>query len=297
MYIFKRSGEKVSFDGTKIEIAIRKANAEVSEKDRLNSEGISELVDDVYNFVANGSMDSVEEIQDFIVVWLGEWNYHALHDVYSAYREERERIRNSSNTTDNSILDLIGGLNEEVQKENSNKDPVLNSTQRDLIAGEVSKDITRRKKLPRHIVKAHDDGIIHFHDMDYFVQPMYNCCLVNLEDMLQNGTVINGNMIERPKSFQTACTVATQIVAQVASAQYGGQTISLAHLAPFVDVTRQKYRSALLEELEIMELSGLPLFKQDKIVEERVKKEIADGVQTIQYQLETLSSTNGRLAA
>lgn len=290
MKVKKRDKSIVSFYPEKIRIALRKANAEVGEDHQITEGGMDVLIKDLKEYFGPNVM-SVEDIQDYVVDFLEYWGYRQLYTVYSNYREARAKIRQQTNTTDGPVQDLLTLNNKE--NENANKDSRLLSTQRDLIAGEVSKDLARRLMIPRDIIKAHDDGIIHVHDLDYIAQKMYNCCLVNLEDMLQNGTVINKKKIDKPKSFQTACTIATQIVAQVASSQYGGQTISLAHISPFVDASRQKVTQQFLKELE--KLNVKPNQKIiDEIVAERLQKEVESGVQTIQYQLETLSSTNGQ---
>ena len=240
MNVIKRSGEEVSFDADKILLAIEKANQATQENRQISEDKITEITNRVIqkcNEIARSI--SVEEIQDLVENELmAEGAYTVAHN-YITYRYERALVR-KANTTDKKILSLLGRNNEEAMQENSNKNPTVNSTQRDYMAGEVSKDITRRFLLPKEIWDAHEKGIIHFHDSDYFAQPMYNCCLVNLEDMLQNGTVISGTHIDKPHSFATACNIATQIIAQVASNQYGGQTITLSHLAPFVDISRQK---------------------------------------------------------
>ena len=293
MNVIKRSGEEVSFDADKILLAIEKANQATQENRQISEDKITEITNRVIqkcNEIARSI--SVEEIQDLVENELmAEGAYTVAHN-YITYRYERALVR-KANTTDKKILSLLGRNNEEAMQENSNKNPTVNSVQRDYMAGEVSKDLTRRILLPEDIVKAHDEGLIHFHDADYFSQHMHNCDLVNLEDMLQNGTVISETLIEKPKSFSTACNVATQIIAQVASSQYGGQSITLSHLAPFVDVSRQKFRKEVKEEFEAI---GYDL-DQDKInalAEERLKKEITKGVQTIQYQVVTLMTTNGQ---
>ena len=293
MNVIKRSGEEVSFDADKILLAIEKANQATQENRQISEDKITEITNRVIqkcNEIARSI--SVEEIQDLVENELmAEGAYTVAHN-YITYRYERALVR-KANTTDKKILSLLGRNNEEAMQENSNKNPTVNSTQRDYMAGEVSKDITRRFLLPKEIWDAHEKGIIHFHDSDYFAQPMYNCCLVNLEDMLQNGTVISGTHIDKPHSFATACNIATQIIAQVASNQYGGQTITLSHLAPFVDISRQKYRKSVKAE---MEAAGVEI-SEDKIntiAEERVKREVTTGVQTIQYQIITLMTTNGQ---
>ena len=293
MRIIKRSGKEVGFDVTKIIEAIRKANKEVSENEQLTEKQILNITERITDFCE--AMDrtyNVEEIQDLVENELMEMKAFEVARKYITYRYKRALVR-KSNSTDQQILSLIECNNEEIKQENSNKNPIVNSVQRDYMAGEVSKDITRRFLLPDNIVRAHEEGIIHFHDADYFAQHMHNCCLVNLEDMLQNGTVISETMIEKPKSFSTACNVATQAIAQIASSQYGGQSITLSHLAPFVDVSRQKLRRIVREEFTA---AGLELNEEkiDEIAEMRVKEEIKRGVQMIQYQVITLMTTNGQ---
>ena len=293
MKIIKRNGSEANFDITKIIIAISKANETVDEKIRMTPMQIRRIADSVVLSCEKlGRVAGVEEIQDMVEKQIMAHGAYEVAKSYITYRYTRELVR-QSNTTDDKILSLIECNNEEVKQENSNKNPVVNSTQRDYMAGEVSKDITSRILLPKEIVDAHNEGIIHFHDMDYFAQHMHNCDLVNLEDMLQNGTVITGTLIERPHSFSTACNIATQIIAQVASNQYGGQSISLAHLAPFVQVSREKIRATVLDE--ISDISS-PVNDKivDKIVEKRLREEIRKGVQTIQYQVVTLLTTNGQ---
>lgn len=292
MKIIKRNGAEVAFDVSKIENAIRKANNEVSEDNRLKEEQIA-LICKKVTALANdlNRAVNVEEIQDFVENQIMDQKAFAVARKYITYRYSRALVR-KANTTDAQILTLIECNNEEVKQENSNKNPTVNSVQRDYMAGEVSKDLTRRMLLPREIVQAHDEGLIHFHDADYFAQHMHNCDLVNLEDMLQNGTVISGTFIEKPHSFSTACNIATQIIAQVASNQYGGQSISLTHLAPFVDVSRQKIRADVADELK--ELGITDEKRIAKIAEKRLKAEISKGIQTIQYQVVTLLTTNGQ---
>ena len=293
MKIIKRNGAEVTFDELKITAAIEKANAEVVETDRLTEEEIDNMTNNVkYQCEKMKRALSVEEIQNLVENEIMKLNAFAVARKYITYRYKRALVR-KANTTDEQILSLIECDNEEVKQENSNKNPTVNSVQRDYMAGEVSKDITKRLLLPEDIVKAHEEGIIHFHDSDYFAQHMHNCCLVNLEDMLQNGTVISETMIERPKSFSTACNIATQIIAQVASSQYGGQSISLAHLAPFVDVSRQKLRKEVREEFA---KEGISVTEEqiNEVAEHRVRKEINRGVQMIQYQVITLMTTNGQ---
>ena len=293
MKIIKRNGSEAAFDITKIIVAVSKANKEIDERQRLTNEQIRTIAANVEGAcVAMGRAASVEEVQDLVEKQIMGQGAFDVAKEYICYRYTRSLARRA-NTTDNQILSLIECNNEEVKQENANKNPTVNSVQRDYMAGEVSKDIARRILLPREIVEAHEQGIIHFHDMDYFAQHMHNCDLVNLEDMLQNGTVITGTLIEKPHSFSTACNIATQIVAQVASNQYGGQSISLAHLAPFVQISREKIRREV--EVEIGELGVSPDEAQiSKMVERRLREEIKRGVQTIQYQVVTLMTTNGQ---
>ena len=293
MKIIKRDGSEVIFDRQKIVAAIRKANGNVEKDDRLSEEQIEEITRQVEEYCSRMKRAlSVEEIQDQVENHLMALGAYRLARCYITYRYTRALVR-KSNTTDKQILSLIECNNEEVKQENANKNPTVNSVQRDYMAGEVSKDITKRILLPQEIVDAHEAGLIHFHDADYFAQHMHNCDLVNLEDMLQNGTVISGTRIERPHSFSTACNIATQIIAQVASNQYGGQSISLTHLAPFVQVSREKIRSEILSDLERV---GESLSERsiDALVERRLRDEIRKGVQTIQYQVVTLMTTNGQ---
>ena len=293
MKIIKRNGSEMRFDETKIIAAIQKANNEVVETERLSDEDIQNITQRVVDICESMNRSlNVEEIQNLVEDEIMALNAFAVARKYITYRYQRALVR-KANTTDEQILSLIECANEEVKQENSNKNPTVNSVQRDYMAGEVSKDITKRLLLPKDIVDAHEQGIIHFHDSDYFAQHMHNCCLVNLEDMLQNGTVISETMIERPKSFSTACNIATQIIAQVASSQYGGQSISLSHLAPFVDVSRQKFRKEVREEFE---QENIPVTEEqiNDLAEYRVKKEINRGVQMIQYQVITLMTTNGQ---
>ncbi len=291
MKIIKRNGSEVAFDIEKILCAVRKANNEVSEDNRLTEEQICLIAQRVTALAGDlNRAVSVEEIQDFVENQIMDQKAFAVARKYITYRYTRALIRRA-NTTDAQILTLIECNNEEVKQENSNKNPTVNSVQRDYMAGEVSKDLTRRILLPRDIVEAHDEGLIHFHDADYFAQHMHNCDLVNLEDMLQNGTVISGTYIEKPHSFSTACNIATQIIAQVASNQYGGQSISLTHLAPFVDISREKIRAEVREELADV---GVMEETIHKIAEKRLREEIKKGIQTIQYQVVTLLTTNGQ---
>ena len=299
MKVIKRSGCEVKFDEKKILHAIFKANESVEDIDRLKEEEIGKITKSVLNKCKQLKRSvSVEEIQDMVEDELMDLKHFKVARNYITYRYKRSIVR-TSNTTDEQILSLIELNNEEVKQENSNKNPVIVSTQRDYMAGEVSKDISKRFLLSSDIVEAHNQGIIHFHDMDYFAQHIHNCCLVNLEDMLQNGTVISGTLIEKPHSFYTACNIATQIIAQVASSQYGGQTISLSHLAPFVDVSRKKIRENVLDELSSyrndidFDENGFNNMVES-IVSKRLKKEIEHGVQTIQYQINTLQTTNGQ---
>ena len=295
MKIIKRDGSEATFNLEKIKIAIKKANLSVSETQRLDDETIDNIAVSVENKCeAFGRAPSVEEIQDMVEFAIIDTGKYHLAKNYITYRYQRA-MKRSANTTDERILTLVDQCNEDIKQENSNKNPTIISTQRDYIAGEASKDISDRLLLPQDIVEADNEGIIHFHDKDYFICHEYNCCLVNLEDMLKNGTVISETMIETPHSFYTACNIGTQIIAQVASNQYGGQSISLSHLAPFVDVSRQKIRKEVIEELEDDREKLGERF--DKIVakntEKRVREEIRRGVQTIQYQILTLLTTNG----
>ena len=293
MKIIKRSGEEVQFDGGKIIAAIKKANLTVTEDKRLSDEEIIAIEESVEAKCKNLTRAAnVEEIQDLVENALMNTGNNDVARKYITYRYQHALLR-KSNTTDDKIMSLIECNNEEVKQENSNKNPTVNSVQRDYMAGEVSRDITRRFLLPEDVVKAHEEGIIHFHDSDYFAQHMHNCCLVNLDDMLQNGTVISETLIERPKSFSTACNIATQAIAQIASSQYGGQSITLSHLVPFVDVSRQKFRKQVRMEFE---QAGIEAGedKINEVAEMRVRKEIKDGVQEIQYQVITLMTTNGQ---
>lgn len=293
MKIIKRSGEEKIFDITKIENAIRKASQAVDYKNALSEGRIKVIAEEVAGVCeARDRAMTVEEIQDVVETKIMEMGAHEVAKKYITYRYKQNLLR-QANTTDQQIMSLIECNNEDVKQENSNKNPTINSVQRDYMAGEVSKDVASRLLLPSDIVQAHKEGIIHFHDMDYYAQHMHNCDLVNLEDMLQNGTVISGTMIEKPKSFSTACNIATQIIAQVASNQYGGQSISLTHLAPFVEVSRQAIKKELIAECEETGVM-IPEDKFNQIVEKRVRKEIQKGVQTIQYQVVTLMTTNGQ---
>lgn len=291
MKILKRSGAEAAFDINKIIAAVTKANQTVDLKNTLTAEQIQAIGKYVEGVCA--ALDralSVEEIQDIVETQIMKAGAFEVAKKYITYRYVRSLVR-QANSTDKQILTLIECNNEDIKQENSNKNPTVNSVQRDYMAGEVSKDIASRILLPREIIDAHNEGIIHFHDMDYYAQHMHNCDLVNLEDMLQNGTVISGTMIDRPRSFSTACNIATQIIAQVASNQYGGQSITLTHLAPFVDVSRRRIRTELIEELGEF---GLTKKNLERIVEKRVREEIERGVQTIQYQVVTLMTTNGQ---
>ena len=292
MKIIKRNGSEADFDLNKIVVAVSKANA-ACRKEELTQSQIVEIAEYVEFKMSKANRAlSVEEIQDIVENQIMAQGAFEVARLYVKYRYNRSLIR-KANTTDNQILSLIECNNEEVKQENSNKNPTVNSVQRDYMAGEVSKDITKRLLLPEDVVKAHEDGIIHFHDSDYFAQHMHNCCLVNLEDMLQNGTVISETMIEKPKSFSTACNVATQIIAQVASSQYGGQSITLSHLAPFVDISRKKYRKIVAEN---MKNEGIEVTEEqiNSLAEKNVKEEIKRGVQILQYQVITLMTTNGQ---
>ena len=293
MKIIKRNGSEAVFDIQKIVTAITKANGAVEEKARMTAMQIERIAERVVLSCEQlGRSPSVEEVQDMVEHQIMAHGAFEVAKAYITYRYTRTLVR-QSNTTDDKILSLIECNNEEAKQENANKNPVVNSTQRDYMAGEVSRDITNRILLPKEIVDAHNEGIIHFHDTDYYAQHMHNCDLVDLEDMLQNGTVITGTLIERPHSFSTACNIATQIIAQVASNQYGGQSISLAHLAPFVQVSREKIRQQVLGEIK-MTGADVPLDKIHELVEGRLREEVRRGVQTIQYQVVTLLTTNGQ---
>ena len=293
MKVIKRNGEEVPFDLSKIVNAVKAANLEVEPIPRLNEYQIQAVADTVEKKLESLPHSThVEDVQDMVEIGIMEMRGYEVAQKYVRYRDKRELAR-KSNTTDNEILALIDHLNENVKQENSNKNPVINSTQRDYMAGEVSKDLTMRVLLPEDIVKAHEEGIIHFHDSDYFAQKEHNCDLINLEDMLQNGTVISETMIEKPHSFFTACNVTTQIVAQVASNQYGGQTFTLSHLAPFVDISRKKIRKQVIEERTACG-DSLDDRIVNKVVESRLRSEVKSGIQTIQYQLITLMTCNGQ---
>ena len=293
MKIIKRNGAEAVFDVDKILMAITKANEATEEKYRMTPLQIQRITEHVQiNCQEMGRSPAVEEIQDMVEKAIMAHGAFEVAKQYITYRYTHSLLR-QSNTTDDRILTLIECNNEEVKQENANKNPTINAVQRDYMAGEVSKDITKRILLPQEIVQAHETGIIHFHDSDYYAQHMHNCDLVNLEDMLQNGTVISGTLIEKPHSFSTACNIATQIIAQVASNQYGGQSISLTHLAPFVQVSREKIRKTVDKEMEILGIDA-PEEKRSQIVEDRLREEIRRGVQTIQYQVVTLMTTNGQ---
>ena len=293
MKIIKRNGSEVSFDISKIENAIRGANREAAEDERLTDRQIVYAAENVRDRCeAAGHTVSVEDIQDMVEDEIMALDRYEVARKYIIYRYVQS-LKRQKNTTDDKILSLIECNNEEVKQENSNKNPTVVSVQRDYMAGEVSKDLACRMLLPPDVVRAHQEGIIHFHDADYYAQHMHNCDLVNLDDMLQNGTVISGTLIEKPHSFSTACNIATQIIAQVASCQYGGQSISLYHLSKFVDVSRKKIRRQVAAELDAIDAHP----SEDKIhemVEKRLRDEIARGIQTIQYQVVTLMTTNGQ---
>lgn len=290
--VIKRNGQEVPFEIEKIRKAISGANEEVEGSDKISEMSLNEIVDEIEKECEKiPHAMNVESIQDIVEEAIMDEGYFEVARKYVRYRYRRELVR-KNNSTDDTILSLIDSTNEEIKQENSNKNPVINSTQRDYVAGEVSKDISRRLLLPQDVIDADDAGIIHFHDKDYFMTREYNCSLINLKDMLQNGTVISGTKIDKPHSFRTACNVATQIVAQVASNQYGGQSISLAHLAPFVRISKEKITKQFEEENAI---SGVSLGEKEKekIIDLRLRREIAEGVQTIQYQVNTLMTTNG----
>ena len=293
MKIIKRNGAEVTFDPAKIAAAITKANEAVEENVRMTPLQIQRITEHVQiSCEAMGRSPAVEEIQDLVEKAIMAHGAFEVAKCYITYRYTRSLLR-QSNTTNDRILTLIECNNEEVKQENANKNPTINAVQRDYMAGEVSKDITARILLPKEIVDAHNAGIIHFHDSDYYAQHMHNCDLVNLEDMLQNGTVISGTLIEKPHSFSTACNIATQIIAQVASNQYGGQSISLTHLAPFVQISREKIRKTVEQEMDDL---GIDPGEEAiaKLVETRVREEVKRGIQTIQYQVITLMTTNGQ---
>lgn len=295
MNVIKRDGREDKFQKGKITLAIQKASDEVEKSggEEMPQIAIQTIATEVYNnFKAQDCAVSVENIQDAIESLLMQRGYYDVAKTYIRYRYERQLARNG-NTTDGKILSIVDGVNEDVIQENSNKNPKIAATQRDYIAGEVSRDIVNRLILPKDIREAHEQGLIHFHDSDYAIQRMHNCCLINLEDMLQNGTVINGTLIEKPHSFATACNIATQVMAQVASNQYGGQSESLAHLVPFIDISRKKIRKQVMEEVALLN-SNATDEQINEITECRLKEEIKRGVQTIQYQINTLMTTNGQ---
>lgn len=293
MKIIKRSGEEAGFDITKIIAAVHKANREVEPSKRLKTEQIQKISQNVEKICKKSIRSmNVEEIQDEVEDQIMQEGAYQVARVYITYRYKRQLVR-QSNTTDAQIMTIIESQNEETKQENSNKNPLLASTQRDYMAGEVSKDITKRFLLPQKVWDAHEEGLIHFHDADYFAQHIHNCCLVNLDDMLQNGTVISETKIDRPNSFSVACTIASQIIAQVASSQYGGQSVSAYHLSKFVSSSRTKFRKEVREEFEA---AGISAGEEqiNRVAEERVKRDIDKGVQTIQYQVVTLMTTNGQ---
>ncbi|MCF0115188.1 MAG: anaerobic ribonucleoside-triphosphate reductase [Erysipelotrichaceae bacterium] len=287
MKVIKRDGRSVDFDRSKIIIAIQKANKEVQDNEKISEEQITSIVEYIESF--NKRRMLVEDIQDIIEEKLMEYQKYQLAKTYIVYRYTRALVR-KQNTTDESILGLIRHSNQEVMDENSNKNAFLAAIQRDLIAGEVSKDLTKRMLLPEKISKAHEQGILHFHDADYFLQCIFNCCLINIQDMLDNGTVMNGKLIEPPKSFQVACTVTTQIIAAIASSQYGGQSVNIKHLGKYLRISKEKYKKELEENYK----DKLPQEILDSLLEDRVKAELSSGVQTIQYQINTLMTTNGQ---
>ena len=286
MNVIKRDGSIVPFQKQKIVNAIMKANSEVDGIDQILETTASKIGDVITNYCLHQGSLSVEEIQDMVEMELMDRGFYVLAKEYITYRYKRALVR-TSNSTDESILSLIRGTNKELEEENSNKNTHIASTQRDYIAGEVSRDLSKRILLPEKIVKAHDDGVLHFHDMDYFVQPIFNCCLINIKDMLDNGTVINGKMIESPKSFRTACTIATQIIASIASNQYGGQSVDIKHLGKYLRKSKLKIEKRLSEY-------GLSEYQFEKLLEKELKEELSAGVQTIQYQINTLMTTNGQ---
>ena len=287
MKIVKRDGRIVEYDPEKIRIAIKKANHDVADNDAATDLEINKIIKYIENLKKKRLL--VEDIQDIIEKKLVELNKYELSKAYMLYRYERELIR-KANTTDESILTLIKNSNKELMEENSNKNAIVAATQRDLIAGEVSKDLTKRILLPEKISKAHEEGILHFHDADYFLQPIFNCCLINISDMLDNGTVMNGKMIESPKSFQVACTVLTQIIAAVASSQYGGQSVNIKHLGKYLKKSEDKFRKKLIEKYK----GKITKKEIEELVSDRLKEELSSGVQTIQYQINTLMTTNGQ---
>ena len=287
MIIIKRDGREVNYDRNKIIVAITKANNEVPPEEKISEEVIENIVE--YIETRNRKRMLVEDIQDIIEQKLMAEGKYDLAKTYIIYRYQRELVR-KANTTDDSILSLIKNSNKDVMEENSNKNAVVASTQRDLIAGEVSKDLTKRLLLPEKISKAHEEGILHFHDADYFVQPIFNCCLINIKDMLDNGTVMNGKLIESPKSFQVACTVMTQIISAVASSQYGGQSVDIRHLGKYLRKSYNKYKTQIMEQYG----DRLDADTIEGIVHTRLMDELRSGVQTIQYQINTLMTTNGQ---
>lgn len=287
MRIQKRDGRVVPYEEEKIVAAIQKANNEVEERDRADQALVDEILTAVQD--EGRELQAVEHVQDVIEQHLVQHNKYVLSKKYMVYRYQRSLLR-KSNTTDESILKLIRNENKELAEENSNKNTRLASTQRDYIAGEVSRDVTRRMLLPEHISLAHDNGVLHFHDADYFIQPIFNCCLIDIKDMLDNGTSINGKMIESPKSFQVACTVTTQIIAAVASNQYGGQSVNIKHLGKYLRKSKDKFTAQLDEEFG----DRLDAADKERIVELRLQDELRSGVQTIQYQINTLMTTNGQ---
>jgi len=292
MNVIKRNGQEVVFDRNKIFHALEKANKSVPIGEHLSNTEMDKISDNVTEICESWNRAvSVEEIQDLVEDAIIANGNTKLAKNYITYRYTHNLLRRT-NETDEKILSLLSNSNEELKQENSNKNPTVVSVMRDYMAGEVSKDLSRKVLIPEDVVSAHDEGIIHFHDMDYFAQPIYNCCLINLEDMLQNGTVISGTMIEKPHSFHTACNIATQIIAQVASSQYGGQTITLTHLVPFVDISRQSLIKQVRTE---MEENNIDISEEQikKIAEKRLRKEVERGIQTLQYQVITLQTTNG----
>ncbi len=287
MKVIKRDGRVVEYDRNKILTAIKKANAEVERYDKLTDDKIESIVGSIENIQRDTI--HVEAIQDMIEQKIMAEGKFVLAKTYIIYRYTRELVR-KANTTDDSIMSLIKNSNKDVMEENSNKNAYIASTQRDLIAGEVSKDLTKRLLLPENIVKAHEEGAIHFHDMDYFVQTIFNCCLINIKDMFENGTVMNGKLIESPKSFQVACTVMTQIISAVASSQYGGQSVDIRHLGKYLRYSREKYRAKYEEQYG----GKMDPYIINQLISDRVKDELRSGVQTIQYQINTLMTTNGQ---
>ncbi|MCI8621762.1 MAG: anaerobic ribonucleoside-triphosphate reductase, partial [Clostridia bacterium] len=288
MKVIKRDGRAVEYERNKIEVAIEKANNEVRGKEKATKDEIKNIVNYIEELGKKRIL--VEDVQDIIEEQLMQIGKYDLAKKYIVYRYTRALIR-KQNTTDESILSLIKNSNKDLMEENSNKNAIIASTQRDLIAGEVSKDLTKRMLLPEKISKAHEEGILHFHDADYFLQPIFNCCLINISDMLDNGTVMNGKMIETPKSFQVACTVMTQIIASVASSQYGGQSVDIKHLGKYLRKSREKFRKQIQKLNEDGSLTEKMI---EELVEQRLQTELSSGVQTIQYQINTLMTTNGQ---